>query len=335
MVRELSPEDVLHSLEKGKLPPFYLFFGPGEFRLEKVLERIRASYIPESARDFNLEVFYGDRHGDPTEIINHARSAPFLADNRLLIIRRTEQFNGDQLEQFLPYLKKPSDSTCLIFIVSKPDFRKKFYHTIKALGMAVNFRELRDREVVPWIRKNAADIGLRIDHQACLYLQQVVGNRLRDLNAELEKLLLSYGEGEITVKKVKELVVHSRIYTIFELMNAISSKDCVRSLDILNRFLQEEGRRDAPLGIIGMMNRQIRLLLKVKEVMGKGGDRRDVAKMLGAARFAMDEFIDHSRHWTEPELEKGLDLLYKADGHLKSSSRPRPVLESLILSLCS
>ena len=136
------------------------------------------------------------------------------------------------------------------------------------------------------------------------------------------------------MKEVKELVVHSRIYTIFELMNAISSKDAVRSLDILNRFLQEEDRRDAPLGIIGMMNRQFRLLLKVKAVMGGGGNRSDAAKMLGPARFRVDAFVAQARLWTEPELERGLELLYQADGHLKSSSRPRPVLESLILSLC-
>ena len=46
MARELEPEDVLKSLEKGQLAPFYLFYGPGEFRLEKVLDKIREQRQP-------------------------------------------------------------------------------------------------------------------------------------------------------------------------------------------------------------------------------------------------------------------------------------------------
>ena len=30
MARDLLPEDILKSLEKGSLAPFYLFFGPGD-----------------------------------------------------------------------------------------------------------------------------------------------------------------------------------------------------------------------------------------------------------------------------------------------------------------
>ncbi len=59
MPGDLPPDDVLKSLEKAQLAPYYLFYGPGEFRLEKVLDRIREGFIPESARDFNLEILYG------------------------------------------------------------------------------------------------------------------------------------------------------------------------------------------------------------------------------------------------------------------------------------
>ena len=126
MAGELSPENVLRSLQDGYLAPFYLFYGPGEFRMEKVLDKIRKKFIPESARDFNLEIFYGDE-SDPSDIINRALSFPFMAQNRLIIVRRTQHFKADQLKKFIPYLKDPAESTCLIFISSRTDFRIKFY----------------------------------------------------------------------------------------------------------------------------------------------------------------------------------------------------------------
>ncbi|MDP6180479.1 MAG: hypothetical protein QGG48_11355, partial [Desulfatiglandales bacterium] len=137
MVRDLLPEDVLKSLERGQLAPVYLFYGPGEFWLEKVLDRIRENLIPESARDFNLEIFYGDE-ADPLDIINRARSVPFMARNRLMIVRRTEKFGTTALERLLPYFEEPVESTCLIFITSKTDFKKKFYSRIRTSGRAVN-----------------------------------------------------------------------------------------------------------------------------------------------------------------------------------------------------
>ena len=126
MARDLQPDDVLKSLEKSQLDPFYLFFGPSEFRLEKVLDRIREDFIPESVRDFNLELCYGGEI-DPAEIINRAQTLPFMAQNRLIIVRRIEEFSPGQLDTFLPYLEDPAPSTCLIFISSRTDFKRKFY----------------------------------------------------------------------------------------------------------------------------------------------------------------------------------------------------------------
>ena len=333
MARDQLPEDLLKAVREGRIAPVYLFHGPGEFRMEKALEAIRNRLIPESVRDFNLEILYGDEI-KPESIVERARSLPFMATTRVIIVRRTEKLAGEDLEKCIPYLEKPSHSTCLIFVCPKPDFRKKFYSTLRSLGLAVNFEDLREREVAPWIRKRAAEIGLRMDMKACLYLQQIVGNSPRDLSGELEKLYLRYG-GTVGIEQVRDMVRHSRMYTIFELVDRVSTKQCRESLIVFNRFLEEEDKRAAPLRVIGMLNRQIRLIWQTKAVLDKGGRMKDVAKKLGPVQFLAKDLSQQSKQWSKEDLEKGLDLLYKADGWLKSGSRPKPVLENLIISLCS
>jgi DNA polymerase-3 subunit delta len=335
MARDLAPEEVLKSLKEGNLAPFYLFHGPGEFRLEKVLDKIRSSFIPAAARALNVEVFYGGEKIDPAEIISRARSFPFLASNRLIIIRRTEKFRAADLEMFLPYLEEPVETTCLIFVSSKTDFRMNFYKRIRSLGRAVDFTNLSERQMVPWIKRTAEELGLKIDSEACAYLHQIVGNSLRELFAELEKLRLRYGEEVVGVEQVKELALHTRIYTIFELMKSISERKCPESLRILNRFLEEEDKLGAPLQILGMLNRQFRLLWQTKHILSKGGDKADVARTLGLPGFSAREFVAHSKVWSVKELEKGLGQLYQADGLVKSGSRPKPVLENVVFSLCT
>ena len=329
---DLSPEQILDRLKHGQLGNVYLFYGPGEFRIEKVLTQIRETLIPEPARDFNLQIFYGADTTNPADITDAACSLPFLSQNRLIIIRRTENIPGSALDSFVPYIESPVASTCLIFISSKPDFRKEFYRKIRQAGGAVHFKQLYDRQVMPWIKRFAAELGLNITEAGCGYLQGIVGNRLRDLYNEMEKLRLRYESKSVGEAEIKELAIYSRIYTIFELMDEISLRQRAAALSILNRYLEEEGR-DAAFGIIGMLNRQIRLIIQAKSITDKGGRPADLAKKLQVQPFLANKILQQARRWRMVDLEHALHLLYRADRYLKSGSQPRLILEHLLLSL--
>lgn len=335
MSDDLQPDDVLKAAKKGQVAPFYLFYGPGEFRMERVLGALRTLLVPEAVRDFNLEVLYGDEPIGPEGIINKASSVPFIAQRRLIVLRRTESFTGDQLDRFLPYLDEPSSSTCLIFISSRTNFNTKFYKKFRSQGLAVLFDELKGKQIVPWIRRTASeDLEMTLDGEACAYLHAVVGNRPRELYSELEKLHLRYGK-TVSLDQVKEAVTHSRVYTVFELMDAVSIKDCGSSLRILKRYLEEEDPRDAPLGLISMLNRQVRLLWQTKAVLLKRGATQEVQKKTGLSGFPVKKLMEQAPRWTEEELGSALVRLHWSDDRLKSGSSPRVILETLILSLCS
>ncbi len=334
MPGELSPENILQQLEKGQLFPFYLLYGESEFLLERVLTQIRERFIPEGARDFNLQIFYGDdTHFNPGEVLDTAKSFPFMAQNRLIIVRRINKVSASLLESFLPYLDDPMESTCLIFVSDKPDFRKKFYKKIKALGRIVNFQKLYDNQVMPWIRKMSNEIGLSIDSPACNYLQQVVGSRMRDLYSELEKIYLCYGNADVGLEDVKKLAIYSRSHTIFELMDHVSLKQRVQALTVLKRYMEEEGR-EAALGIVGMFIRQIKLLWQTKAVVKRGGRTGDLAKALRLPNFAAKRLEQQSKGWSSDELESAFGLLYQADGLLKTGSKGPLVLENVVMSIC-
>lgn len=337
MQGDLPPEYVITRLEKGELAPFYLFYGQSEFRLEKVLNKVRETLIPEEARDLNLHLFYGEKKADATDliasIIDTARSLPFMSESRLVIVRRTEVFSASDLEGFIHYLDNPADSTCLIFVSLKPDFKRKFYRKIRKCGRAVNFRELNDRQVVPWIKETAKELGLNMDDQACAYLQQIVGNRLIDLHSELEKLSLRYGKAAVGMEQVRELAINSRIYTIFELMDEVSFKRPAGSLSVLKKFLEEEDKAGA-LRVIGMLNRQIRLLWQTKWTMEGGGRTPDVARKIQLPIDLTRKIVQQSERWSMDNLERAFHLLYEADGFLKSGSQGHLVLENVVLSLC-
>jgi DNA polymerase III subunit delta len=332
MAGDLQPEDVTQALNKGKLAPFYLFYGPNEFLIERLLENIRDKYIPENARDFNMEICYGGET-NPSDVVNRAQSLPFLSSNRLIILRRTDAYKAEQLNKFVPYLEKPVDSTCLIFLSEKTDFKNKFYKTIRGAGLAVNFSELKNSQVIPWIQATAREMGLNIDRDGCALLQEISGGGLRKIYGELEKLKLSYGDKKVKESEVRELAINSRMYTIFELMDALSEKKASQALSALSRFLDEEDKKAAPLRIIGMLNRQIGLLWQTRILASGGNGTGEIASKLAIAPFMAEKLIKQSKHWSARGLKKGISLLYETDRLLKSGARSKPVLENLFLSL--
>jgi len=329
---ETAPETVLTHLNEGRLKPLYLFYGPDDFHLEKILEQFREKAVPESARDLNVQIFDGEGGVNPGDILDAARSLPFLNGIRLIIVRRADRIAASDLEILIPYLKSPVETTCIIFVAQKPDFRLKFFSHMRKQGHAVHFRELTDGQVVPWIMASAREMGLNIRQNACRHLQEIIGNRSRTLYTELEKLHLRHGNSEVGIPEIKQLSIFSRMYTIFELMDEISQRRKARSLSILNRYLEEEGK-DAAFGIIGMLTRQIRIIFQAKEHISKHVSRKDMAKKLGVPGFVVGKILDQARRWQEKDLEKALTLLYQADGRLKSGSQAPLVLENFLLSI--
>jgi DNA polymerase-3 subunit delta len=335
LMQDLTPENVLVSLKKGVLAPFYLFYGPEDFWIELTLDKIKKDFISDSLKEFNLETIYGGEVSS-NEILNRARMLPFMSSHRLIIVRRTEKFSQKELELFLPYLDNPVDSTCIIWVSGKADSKGVFYKKFKKLGRAANFRKLSERQVYGWIQKRSKELELTIDKDASAFLYQMVGSSLRDIFSEILKLSLRHPNYRIGVKQIKELATFSRLFTVFDLVDCVSKKDASHAIEALSRLFDTQGRdTKAVLGILGMLARQIRLILKTKSGLKKGGGKREVINILKPLpNFVIENCMDQERFWQEKELEEALYYIYDADGLIKVGSKGDLILEGLIFRLC-
>jgi DNA polymerase-3 subunit delta len=334
-MRDLTPDNILISLKKGVAAPFYLFHGPEEFWIEVTLDRIKRDLIPDSVKSFNLEILYGGEVS-PQELLNRAHLLPFMSPQRLIIVRGTENFTKGELELFLPYLDSPVESTCVIWVSGKADFRSSFYRRFKELGRAVNFKRLSERQIYSWIQKRARELELSIDKDASAFLYQMVGSSLRDLFSEVLKLSLRHPDSRIGIEQIKELSTFSRLFTVFDLVDYVSKRDASHAISALGRLFDTQGRDSkATLRILGMLARQIRLILKTKSGLKKEGGERGVADRLRPLpNFVIEKCIAQERLWQDSELEEALDHIYDADGLIKAGSKGDLVLEGLVFHLC-
>ena len=99
--------------------PLYLLKGEESFIMDELARRIADRHVSEEMRSFNLTVEHGDEM-DMASFVAAARSYPFLADRRVLVIRELERLRGGW-KPLLDYCREPNESSIVVFLLGTHD----------------------------------------------------------------------------------------------------------------------------------------------------------------------------------------------------------------------
>jgi len=325
----MRPSELGKDLESGRLKPIYLLHGQDLLRQKRYADRI-SEMVGQGLEDLNLEHLTAEEN-PASDVIDRALSMPFLAPPRIIILRGADRYSTEEISLFKSYLDDPNESTCLVLIAEKPDFRLGFFKGLQQAGWTVNFDPPRGRELADWVVETGKRLGHTVTPAAARLLIDRVGADLIDLNNELEKVCLYAGPGAaVDADQVEAASSLSRTASIFELGDAVGEQNPARALSALKGLLLKEH----PLMILAMIVRHFHLLAKARALLDQGEDTSTAHKTLGVPSFAARNYLNQARRLNADQLQKALSSLLKADLALKSSGAPeRLILEGLILEL--
>jgi DNA polymerase-3 subunit delta len=142
----------------------------------------------------------------------------------------------------------------------------------------------------------------------------------------------------VTLGDVETMVLAAKQRSLYELTDAISSKDRPRALLLLHGLLNaSDGGEDAAIGHLYMLARTFRQMLIISEKNVR--DSRAIWQVLWQGfrmpPFAADDLIKQARRYkSRRELTRAIRLVARADLELRSSPANKLlVLERLILDL--
>jgi DNA polymerase-3 subunit delta len=161
------------------------------------------------------------------------------------------------------------------------------------------------------------------------------------ISSELEKLMLYASDrGRITLGDVETMVLAAKQRSLYELTDAISSRDKPRALALLHGLLNaSDGGEDSAIGHLYMLARTFRQMLVILEKNVR--DSRAIWQALWQGfrmpPFAAEDLIRQARRYSSRrELMQKLRLIAHADLELRSSPPDkRLVLERLVMELAS
>ncbi len=343
---------------------FYLLHGNDEFTCREQLKKLRR----QGNFDYNQDTYYGGEVSLMT-LTATCNTIPFLAEQRLVVLeglpkRRRGEGTGfsSEIETETPeksgkskkskkgsksgpesragfekglaaYILHLPESTVLVVLVdeelpsSNPLLKAAEEH-----GKVIQCTLPKGAALETWISKRAAGLGVKITPEAAATLANFIGNQLRMLANELDKLATYVGPGAaITVEDVRQLsaqVHEARI--IFDLTDALAQRNRKQALDLLHDLLADG---EPPLRLISTITSQVRSLLLVKELAGDGLRISQIVSATGMAPFVAEKALRQVGKFTSSQLEGIYRQLMATDADLKRSRMtPEMALDLLVVN---
>lgn len=327
----MKPEDLERSVSKGEIAPLYFIYGEEEFLADRAVSRLVEKLVSPDFKDFNFTTLYG-KECKAEQIVDNAMTLPMFADRRVILVKRAEELQAEQLEQLMAYVSSPSPLTCLIFLASKIDQRRKFFLELKKSDLLVEFKKMKDDQLPGFVRRESESHGKRIDPAAADFLVYCCGNSLREIVSQVEKLSSYVGtRGMISVDDVKAIVSDTKTDTVFELANALG----VRSLEKGARQLQMLLRdADAPYMLVGALARHFRQLCMIRELLDKKVSHDEISRKVKVNPYFLKGMISQAQKFVMAEYRKIFVILHEADMGLKSGGKPATLFDMLLFSIC-
>lgn len=344
----MKPKAFTKSIQDGKTEAGYLFMGNEMFFRDRCRQALKKAVIGDDAEAF-VEIDL--RKESLTRLWDETRSLSLFSTARLIVgvnaeavLPRAGSAADDEAQQEMKrYFADPTPGVVVVFECTKFDARErddkakadrvaKFFDAVPAV---VEMDRLGAEDTLRAAEALAERKGLKIEPDVLAELADMLGGDLARLESELEKLSLYAGQsGVITRLDVELLTPEARQGGVFELSDALASKDRGRALEIVNTLSAGGAYWPMQLTLLAGLFRQA---LAVRESNAR--DSRQVVAALGRHGVRIwpsraQQLLGVARKFSKQELEKALIRFFEADRDLR---RERPddrfIMERLIVDL--
>lgn len=284
----------------------YLFYGEEEFLIDSEIKKL----ISKNKIDNNSISRYDLEVDSIKNVIDDACTISLFDGNKFIIVYNFDKLVKDD-EKLLSEFINNVGEVIIVFVASKLDDRKKIVKEVKKISTSKEFN--KNKNISNTVRSMFDDY--KVDYKTVDLLVSMVGNDLRILSQEVEKLKTYKDNKEITYQDVLDLASSGDNDDIFDLINYIVIKDKSKAMSCYSSLLR---RNEEPIKIIISLANQFRLLYQCKELYKKGNGEDSISKILDVHPYRVKLALDKCRNYSSKVLLDYLLELADIDSKIKN-----------------
>ena len=308
-------------LKEGQFRQCYLLCGSQAYLRGQNRDKLEKYLLGDGDR-MNVSFFKGPGL-QIDQIIEQANALPFFADRRIIILENTGFLGKSKAdisamsERLAVWLPKAPDTTYWIFNEEPVYKRKKLYRAIRSNGFVLPCENLEERTIRSWTAGLFKSRGVQINARNLSYFLTRTGSDMNNIQTEVEKLTAYVcQQGVVEAQDIEAICSIHLEDRIFEMIDAVTSGNVDTALAM---YMELIGLQTAPQPILALVERQLRILLQVKELSSSRMDYGEIAKRVGLKpEIIRKVYLPAALRFREKALEDGLRSCVQADQDYKS-----------------
>jgi len=294
----------------------YVYHSTNDFLLNLTVE--------EKIKEFKVDPFniikYDLLENTSDDILEDLQTVSFFAEKKVIIVRNINELEKEDefvVKNWVSYLEKPNPD--VILILPMPEVLKETTPIGGALFKYAYIEKVKDmdkKDYPEFIKNMFKKYGYQITDDAVESLLERTNLDFNLINQEADKLMLfAYDTKEITERAVLLLVSRNLEENIFELTNALLSKNQAKTIEI---FYDLVARNEDPLRILNNIVGKIRELMHAKLLLEKGYRQDQIAEHFHIKSGRAFYLVKNAQAINFQSLENHLKKLSKLDYDIKS-----------------
>ena len=314
----------------------YFFYGEEDFNIESEILKLKSS-LDKNYLDMSYRVYYNPNFLD---LISAIRTQPMMFGKMLIVIKcynyffkvenKEIKFDDKELEEISSALDNNNSNVDIVFVVELPrdegkklDSRRKLFKLLSKYN-AKEFPVIptyKTAELEAWVKKQAMTKKLKITQEGITVILSQIGNNLRQIDKELEKLqVVSYPDGIVNAEVVKEnCISNENLFTFSDYLMA-GQKD--KAVLEYRKLLDKKYCLEIVSALQTMLRKWITLKARSNEY-----SPADLSKMTGMQEYVVKITLQKLKKANLKDLVKLKENITDAEYKIKAGLSQNPEME--------
>lgn len=299
----------------------YFFYGEEDYNIEQEILKLKKG-LDKNFLGMSFKTFDNPKFPD---LISILRTQPMMFGKMLIIINCLDYFSktfeDKEIKQIEQALEDNNENLDIVFVAQLPrgegkklDSRKKFFKLL-AKQKAQEFPVIpsyKTADLESWIIKTGKSKGIKFEKEALTAIITQIGNNLRQIDKELDKLkLFAHPSDTVTASMVKEVCISNE--DLFAFSDFLMENKLDSALLEYRKLLDTK----YPLEILAVLQTMIRrwIILKAK---AKTSTSMELSRLTGMHEYVVKLNLQKLKNTKLKDLVKLKENLTDAEYRIKS-----------------
>lgn len=328
----IGEAELKNQIKSGELSNVYLIYGEETYLKEHYVQRLKDKVVEPTFADFNFHQYDG-KSASIGDILQDAEMIPMMAEYSFILVHDypLDKSTSD-MDAIKEFFKDVPDTCVLVFWydsieidLKKSSKWKTIEKEFAKVGSSVNLEKRTEGELVKLIVASAKKRGCNIDSTNAHYLISVVGNDIKTIFNELEKICAYVKSGDISKQDIDTLAVKCLQAKVYDLSKFIIRGDSDNAYSVLNTLFAQ---KEEPISILAVISSCYIDMYRAKCLKSANRPDSDLTSYSAykGREWLVRNAVRDSQTVSITALREAIDVIASTDELLKSTSIDKNLL---------